>query len=251
MAIEPLSPTTISIRRNLLAASIAAITYKSFNVHIDSVSFLGTTTQFDKGAVAFLLIATTAWLTAHFFVRFVIDIKNRELTPHQIATQEEISKARLNLRQSAQSKLAQTVAQSLPDGFSFGAWQYPVTDRLFDHCERQNPSIDEQILNLNDERYTALTIMSRTGAVSPIRDPELYRYPTQIMLEQLKQYRRDYTYLRWRQRPTIASVGFLYFVSDYMIEGLIPIVLGIVALASMYDLVGLRWLSILLPNSVL
>lgn len=254
MVIEPLSQTTIHVRRNLMAASVAAITYKTFNVTIENVSFFGSSTHFDKGAVAFVLIAATGWFTAHFVFRYVIDMKNLELTPHQVATGAAAAEARQAFRHSGQAGLADAVRKALPEDYDLGGWQYPVGDILFQNCERAGFVVGEKLLNLGDKQNSALTIIKlrdplKTDPLDPRENRELYERPVTVMLDYLRQYQRRYILMCWKQRPVLFSVWSLYAVTNFLIEGLVPIVLGVIALAAMYDFVSLSWLASLLPPS--
>jgi hypothetical protein len=60
MAVDPLSPATRATKRNLLVASMLAITYRAFDVSIDKIPVAGLSISFDNRVFAFLLIATLA-----------------------------------------------------------------------------------------------------------------------------------------------------------------------------------------------
>lgn len=255
MAIDPLSHATLVARRNLLAASVAAITYKGFNVDIQSISLFGAEARFDRGAIAFLLIATTAWFTVHFAFRFFIDMKNLDPTPHQITTKESVFNARQNLRQSAQNGLATAIAETLAAGYSLGGSEWPAGHILFEKCEQFGFTIDEQMLYLGDEQRSTLKINAlgdpnRVGTLDPVANRDIYEAPIAAMLRYLKGYQRRYRLLWLRQQPVLFWVGSLYIVSNYMIEGGVPLALGILALAAMYDHATLTWVKALLPLSV-
>jgi hypothetical protein len=255
LAVEPLSPNTLNIRRNLLVASLAGITYKAFDVSADSVTLFDSSVHVDKRAIAFLLIVTIAWLTLHFAVRYFIDMMNLEDSPHQAATQAAVIEERQHFRTLGQAGLAEAITRVLPPNYNLGGSQFPNIDLMFQNCEKSSFPINESLLHLGDPQASRLVLQklgdpNQTGPLDPIANRKIYELPIQTALEYLRQYQRRYTLLRWRQRPRRYSVWSLYAISNYLLEGVAPLILALVALSAMYNAISLRGLLALLPSVV-
>jgi hypothetical protein len=88
---DPLSPATRATKRNLLLASVIAISASAFNVSIDRIPVGGLSITFDDRLFAFLLLIVLAYFLCIFILYYAIDIKkyrghsasgNRLQTPH-------------------------------------------------------------------------------------------------------------------------------------------------------------------------
>jgi phosphotransferase system glucose/maltose/N-acetylglucosamine-specific IIC component len=80
---DPLSTATRATKRNLLIASVLAISANAFNVSVDKIPLAGLSINFDDRLFAFLLVITLAYFLCTFVLYYVIDMKNLETTKHQ------------------------------------------------------------------------------------------------------------------------------------------------------------------------
>src|SRR5690349_8490792 len=124
MAIDPLATATRTAKRNLLAASMLAITYKAFNGTIENIPIAGLNIRFDKGAFEFLLLAAILYFGATFLFYYVIDMRNLEQTPDQGTTKQNFQNMQANLRGSCQGDLAEAIRVTLPTGYHLEGWQF-------------------------------------------------------------------------------------------------------------------------------
>src|SRR4051812_38093337 len=84
---DPLTSSTRTTKRNLLAGSVAAITYKAFDITADKVSLAGVSITFERGVFEFLLVAMLLYFAVTFILYYYIDIKNFPRLAHQEATE--------------------------------------------------------------------------------------------------------------------------------------------------------------------
>jgi hypothetical protein len=171
MAIDPLATATRTAKRNLLAASTLAITYKAFNITIDNIPVMGLSIRFDKGAFEFLLLSAIVYFGATFLLYYIIDIRNLEQTLDQGATKENIQNRHIALRGEWQSKLAEAVSAVLPLGYRLDGWQFGTIDVVFNNCSKLRSRIDERALHLGDERKSVLKIVGPPSGAGMQLDP--------------------------------------------------------------------------------
>jgi phosphotransferase system glucose/maltose/N-acetylglucosamine-specific IIC component len=80
---DPLSSATRAVKRNLLIASVLAISANAFNVSVDKIPVGGLSVNFDSRLFAFLLVVTLLYFFCTFVIYYAIDMKNLEPTTHQ------------------------------------------------------------------------------------------------------------------------------------------------------------------------
>jgi hypothetical protein len=95
MAVDPLSPATRAAKRNLLSVSVAAITYRAFDVSISRIPLGGLEIAFDNRVFAFLLLVLLLYLIATFALYYFIDIRNIEKPVH-LVEKEKNHAAKIN-----------------------------------------------------------------------------------------------------------------------------------------------------------
>src|SRR5262249_10848467 len=83
---DPLTQATRTTKRNLLAASVVAITFKAFDIVADKIPVAGMTITFDKGVFEFLLVMVLWYFLAAFVLYYYIDIENFPRTAHHEST---------------------------------------------------------------------------------------------------------------------------------------------------------------------
>jgi len=91
---DPLSPATRATKRNLLVASVLAISANVFNVSIDKIPIGGLSITFDDRLFAFLLLIVLIYFLCTFTLYYSIDIKNLEKTDHQTVSEHAYRNSR-------------------------------------------------------------------------------------------------------------------------------------------------------------
>jgi len=86
--IDPLTSATRTTKRNLLTASVVAITFKAFDISADKIPVAGVTITFNRGVFEFLLVMVLLYFLATFILYYYIDIKNFPRLVHQEETEE-------------------------------------------------------------------------------------------------------------------------------------------------------------------
>src|SRR5260370_13448666 len=106
---DPLSTATRATKRNLLAASVLAISANAFNVSVDKIPVGGLSITFDDRLFAFLLLIVLAYFLCTFILYYAIDMNNYEATGHQ----EKVEKALLQRLVSFSSKYSSKMQADL------------------------------------------------------------------------------------------------------------------------------------------
>lgn len=253
MITDPLSPATRIAKRNLLAVSILAITYKAFNVTIENIPIEGLNLRFEKGAFAFLLLCGAAYFGVTFVLYYLIDIKNVEETPHQQFTTQKFHDLISSRRRQSLFELAKKFEATLPEPLYFGGWTPGPTDRLLENCEKRNFLINETALQLGTQN-AFFKISSRNvgggNAIDPKTNAGVYEKPIQIALDHLHEYQRSMGRYKKLLRPWLISVKLMYAIRNYGTDGIFPIGLALFAIAAMYNIVDVQWITSFLPSGV-
>ena len=61
-------------------------------------------------------------------------------------------------------------------------------------------------------------------------------------------YGRRYKLKQISLMPRLYAVRTTYFVRDYLTDGLLPIILGLFAIAALYDLISVQWIQNTAPT---
>src|SRR6266404_9078560 len=97
---DPLSTATRATKRNLLIASVLAISANAFNVSVDKIPIGGLSLTFDDRLFAFLIFITLTYFLCTFILYYVIDIKNLEETGHQESAMKKFDQRQYDFEQS-------------------------------------------------------------------------------------------------------------------------------------------------------
>jgi hypothetical protein len=237
---DPLSTATRATKRNLLVASVLAIAANAFNVSIEKIPVGGLSINFDDRLFAFFLLIALVYFLSTFILYYTIDIKNLQTTPHQDKS-EEIFQRRLTLFENRYAARIEADLQSLSPSdhrLHFG--------NLADHLRtgRFNSILTYRILT------------SKPPAI-PRQDPaEMARTENPTVFKAIDE-RLKYWFERlpkakaWdacRARLTIRAVRLMYLTRNYLVDGGLPILLGIVALAAVLGYIDLHWLQDFFPR---
>jgi hypothetical protein len=126
---DPLSSATRAAKRNLLAASLIAVTFKAFNISVERISVVGVNMDFDRGVFEFLILASLAYFLATFCLYYYIDIRNFPRTAHENRTD---AWKKLHLRKFTQQYWEATaeMAKACPKSKYIEAY---ITDRYAEY----------------------------------------------------------------------------------------------------------------------
>src|SRR5436305_1195225 len=106
---DPLTPATRGAKRNLLVASVLAITFKAFDVKVDKIPVAGLSIDFDDRLFSFLLLTTTAYFLVTFVLYYFIDIRNLDTTTHQKTSDKIFSNKFSMFNQEAEDWLSRNL----------------------------------------------------------------------------------------------------------------------------------------------
>lgn len=239
MALDPLSAATRTEKRNLLALSVVAITFKAFNVKIEKIPFVGLSVDFEQGAFEFLLIIGIIYFGVTFTIYYFIDIRNDRKPDHLIAAEKRYRAKLDTYRAHASEVLARQMQEQLGPPYNVNSPTGHL-DTALDAAEHDLP------FKKKEEDVFFFVGVNRETPLGDIR-----KRGDDLVYAALPRYRRSFRRYRYLMGMWLSGVRFLYFVRNYGIDGLLPVVLGAVALLAIYDVISLSWLSWLLPPSAL
>lgn len=253
MAIDPLSPATRAAKRNLLAISAVAITYKVFNVTIETIPIGGLKIDFERGAFTFLIICGLVYFGITFVLYYWIDIKNLERTPHQEVTTDKIKLKLSNFRYRTVQSVCSAIQNQLPPSNSIPAGTSGLDENVFLILEAQEKSLLRRIGC--DLRFT---VVDNSGGDRQLRFvnvtteecPAPFRAALDAAVKKIRWYRWRYLPYRLVMFAWTTSVRLTYGFRNYGTDGILPVALMLFAIAAMYDLVSVRWLVNIVPRSM-
>jgi hypothetical protein len=235
---DPLSPATRATKRNLLIASVLAISANAFNVSIDKIPLAGLSVNFDDRLFAFLLVVSLVYFLCTFVLYYFIDIKNLEPTQHQEIVEKEYHE-RLVLFPQRYSKNVHNDLQTLaPEGCVV------ATVLGFD------PSGNADAAN------SSFSVKKRGPAYSPddgLRLPQQENAAVYAAIQSRLdlwrgRYSRAFRANRRRAAAMVSLIRATYSIRNYFFDGALPILLGLFALIAIIGHVDLRWIQNFLPS---
>ena len=254
--IDPLTPATRATKRNLLAVSMAAVIYKAFDITADKISVFGLNISFDRGLFGFLLLVMLTYFFVCFILYYYIDIRNRRRLQHELETE---------------SWLSQRVA-----ALTHGYWQ-EGTVRIHElrsglHCNVDQeyyatlgkwtlgyPTVLRLIWRMKKSPVPTKELISVYGSTTPARTPDNSRIFTAAEKEETLQEaiklidahtrRFPLRYLRMKllNLPRLWTVRAAYFLRNYAIDGLLPVLLAVIGVAALFEIIDLHFLKSLAP----
>jgi hypothetical protein len=247
MAVDPLSPATRATKRNLLVASMLAIIYRAFDVSIDKIPVAGLSISFDNRVFAFLLIATLLYMTTTFALYYFIDIRNLEQTPHQVAKQKNYDSARNSFWSNHGNLTLRKIQASLPEQVTINTNEWSTIASYFQQLENvppgviSHPPIPRNFIVYRGNPHNAPKVLTRETdpAIFTLIDTHIDKAGKTY----LKRRARHYRHLKF----SLYAVRSLYFIRDYLVDGILPLVLALIAFAALFHLIDLQWLRNLMP----
>jgi hypothetical protein len=250
MTTDPLSTATRTAKRNLLAVSILAITYKAFNVTVENIPIEGLNLKFQPGAFAFLLLSAVTYFLATFALYYWIDIKNMETTDHQRKTSEYYGNQLKDFRRAYAASLTSDIQAVLPKIWSVSRVE---TDPAIALARYDVAPWSWRLINgasIVDEWLKAIYVRNHPNPARPLAQfPDFVASATPVIQEFLRKYR----WFSFRERCELnrgqIPVNLVYLVRNYGLDGCLPCLLAVIAIAAMYGCINLTWLSRLLPTT--
>lgn len=255
MATDPLSSATRAAKRNLLLASTVAITYSAFNISISKIPVGGLAIEFDDRVFAFLLIMVTLYFLTTFILYYCIDIRNIEKTKHQTEKETRHQSSRASFWSSHASRVIKRIEKMLPKGIGYNPnSSHHQLGKFFQEMEQPFFDLDRS----GDHIATTMVIsmmlhVKPTKAGEPPRpiswdeNPALHEMVKHHFFRALSQYRRGKQLHTLLLTPSLYGVRALYFVRNYIVDGIFPVALAVLAVAGVFQIVDLHFLRVLVP----
>lgn len=229
---DPLSPATRATKRNLLLASVVAISANAFNVSVDRIPVAGLSISFDDRLFAFLLLVVLVYFFCTFVLYYVIDIKNLETTEHQKAVKDAQSERIGTFAEHYLKRIREDLQNLLPEGY---VHVNPGQKTLLE----QNPSRVTYVV-IQGEKDTRIIERSTLGSTATKLDDRLRTWIESYPKEKKENIRRSgYPVIRMR---------VLYSLRNYFFDGALPIALALGALAAILFHLDLTWIQGYLPS---
>lgn len=253
MSHDPLSPATRTTKRNLLAASVMAITYSAFDIHISKLPIAGLAIDFDDRVFSFLLLSVLFYFSVTFAVYYFVDIRNLEKTPHEL----ENEKSTQYSQNAFWSTHAKAVLGEIGDAIAPNVVvTHPATlGNLFQKMEE--PFFDMgKVDNFCQVVASELRIVLPKSATREHQDPlsrdansDLYARADAIIRKAFIQYLAKRRCHRQRMILRLRAVRIFYYFRNRILDGYFPFVLALIAFASLLHIIDLHWLRYLVPHS--
>jgi hypothetical protein len=214
---DPLSPATRATKRNLLVASVLAISANAFNVSVDKIPVGGLSINFDNRLFAFLLLVVLLYFFCTFVIYYTIDIKNLEKTAHQTSS-EELFQRRVNgFSQTYQHKVQKAVQQVLSPEY-----RVLINDNF---SNRKAKPADKSFYRILQRREPPSNDPMRE--VDRSKEPEMYSKLDALVADWYDRYPRAAS---WNKRGllfVIRLVRLTYFTRNYILDGALPVALAL------------------------
>lgn len=256
MAIDPLSNTTRVERRNLLAVSTIAITSKAFSVAVDTIPVAGLSIHFETGVFSFLLMISTVYFLVVFLLYYFVDLKDFPVPNHLKETDKIYSEKVAAYRQREIRRLNPLIEALMPPGY-----RAVVDDRLVgnaltdaDDLWPQRSKFDASVSTAHGE--TPIKLLYRGEGDKDSKwlkrsdNLELQQKAEEVLYKLLNTYGHRVHLYRMMLRPKLYAIHFLYMLRLYAIDGILPVCLAVLAVAALYNLIDVTWLSNLVPANI-
>lgn len=256
MAVDPLSTSTRAIKRNLLAAATGAIIYRAFDVSISKIPIGGVAIEFDGRVFTFILLVAIAYFLATFALYYFIDIRNVEPTRHQASKEERYENFDKEYSTTHALRVISAIKKSLPAGITFDGNGAPELVDCFRRIEDplfEEKAIEPMVGRLVSAVHLGYEKKTRTESrrpITPAENPELYKRVGGQFRRVFVKYKRRKSLSRiGLVLPSLYGVRLLYIIRNYVVDGILPIALAVLALAALFQLVDLQWLRSIVPPS--
>lgn len=254
MSADPLSTSTRTTKRNLLAASVIAIAYAAFDVTISKIPLAGLEIAFDQRLFSFLILSVLIYFTATFMLYYYIDIRNFERTAHQQSSDKEYSLKRDNFAHTYArwqlKKLARLLKRPVViESVSLPGALLNLEAPKFDYDRDFEGHYSNAISTLVIRQYTS---KRRTESIPLYRDGAEGEFA--IVERSLSGAMSRY--LWWRRLyhlgllPKRYGIRALYFIRNYLVDGVLPVTISLIAFLALFQIIDLHWIRDFAPLQV-
>ena len=239
MATDPLSTATRTAKRNLLVASVLAITFKAFEVRIDKIPVAGLSIDFDNRLFSFLLLLATSYFLLTFALYYFIDIKNVERTLHQDRSDSTYNDRLQLLKQNFQFNTSDKLGKHLPAAHRI---------HLFSDGGMTSDPVGDALKANMVPSYTINQSFGRVvEQIKRDTKPDLYLMMDEALAKEWSLFKRQRIRLILQETIRWYAVAGAYTFRNYITDGALPIFLGLVAIATLLSWVNMKWLQNLAP----
>lgn len=241
-------------KRNLLAASVIAITYKAFDVTVDKIPIAGATINFDRGIFGFLIVITIVYFLLVFVTYYFIDIKNIERTPHQTESERALQSRIASYANETTTRLATRFQRTLSSDYRVmtndftGAINEALKGLMTCGFLQRKTEIETakkarmfHLSKLNEDKTKWEDIPS-TEAIQAWKELELLKEKF------VRRFWWAYRFNKLRAHLVFAGIRFTYLTRNYFLDGLLPIALGCLSILTLYGILDLSFLQRLSPQ---
>lgn len=235
---DPLSTATRATKRNLLIASVIAISANAFNVSIDRIPVGGLSITFDDRLFAFLLVIVLLYLLATFALYYAIDMKNLAPTEHQSAAESRYKERVEKYPAKYFYSVVEELRKHVPEGH-----RLTYETASISHFNRGTPQpIPYNILLDRTEPNMSPTQLKRESHA------DVFASIDQLQKDLLKTFAAARTHDRRRAKATLYATRSMYWIRNYFFDGALPIALGVVAVVALFAHWDLSWIQAYLPS---
>jgi hypothetical protein len=248
MAVEPLSDSTRTAKRNLLVTGVLAVTYRAFDVTIDKLPFAGIVIDFNKGIFAFILTVVLGYFLLSFCVYYFADIRNIEPPPHQSKTQDNywtgVEDRVQRFIQIAYNRASRALEES--------DLRVLYTERMAELLRKLSrvPRAEHDVLirQYGLEALFELHLRNQMNSIvqHPARAEEFERINS-VLAQLLAEFQTFERADIFTAKSRVAGVNSIYGFRNYVLDGALPITLGVAGLLAMYQVLPLEWVKHIAP----
>ncbi len=239
---DPLSPATRATKRNLLVASVLAISANAFNISIDKIPLAGLSVNFDDRLFAFLLVITLAYFLCTFVLYYTIDIKNLEVTKHQTHSEAEYTRKLADFDHIYAARIRRRLIKAIYPEFDMPSEMDVYGNQHTVDFFKTHQYVVTQLAPPDVIGVRKITLMSRAD------NSALYSSLDKRVDLWVGRYPDAWRWFYRKQRLLRFGTKAMYFTRNYFFDGVLPIVLGIFALVAILGHIDLHWIQRFLPS---
>jgi hypothetical protein len=238
---DPLSTATRATKRNLLVASVLAISANAFSISFEKIPIAGLSISFDDRVFGFLLLVVLAYFLCTFVLYYTIDIKNLDPTPHQDRVQKALLMRLNGYPQRYTGRMQKDLEKLAPTGSRF-MLEPNFYDRFQGGDENNEPGFKLIRVNPPSSPPREAVFIERR------QEEEAFRIIEARVRDWTDLYRLAAAGDRRRAKFVALLTRLMYFTRNYFFDGILPILLGLISLAAILGLIQLDWIPAFLPS---
>jgi hypothetical protein len=251
---DPLSSVTRGLKRNLMIVGLLAVTYKGFDVTIEKIpaSTIGVAIHWDERVFTFVLLAMLLYMLLAFALSYYIDMRNWDKTKHQKRTEQDYMRSVAGFASRYEKRILELVKPLVPADVNIGL----AISQMGSNIERKAVTPDYRRRIRQREFVISLYKLSKVPAGRSGKNIDLGRDDHKELYEKIDaivwRFWRRYSARRMLHKiallPRLWAVRSAYGVRNYVLDGWLPISLGVIAIMGLLNVIPLRWLQHLVPG---